>query len=176
MVQAPDEQQRRRLGEVEQFPGLGQDLVHVAQVSPDDGGRVVPGQQRLGVQEHHRVVVHVDHARIGVVGLCDLMHVRAVREAAADVDELADPGIAQEANCALQKLAITAHGVQDLRHHRYHLLGGGPVRSEVVLAAQPVVIHPGRVRDVCADVRRNSVPRPAWSGHSAPLAIVFTSR
>src|SRR6185437_3776764 len=87
------------------------------------------------------------------------------------VDELADPGIAEEAYRAHQELAVTAHGVQDLRHHVQHLLGGCPVRGEVVLTAQPVVIYPGRVRDVRADVRRNPVPRLARSGHSTLLAI-----
>src|SRR5690349_8573461 len=82
-------------------------------------------------------------ARLG-----DLMDVRAARQPAADVDELADPGIAQEADRAHQELAVAAYGVQDLRHHVQHLVGGCPVRGEVVLTAQPVVIYPGRVRDV----------------------------
>jgi hypothetical protein len=128
--------------------------------------------QRLGVHRHHRVVVHVHHARAGAARLGDLMDVRAARQPAADVGELADPGIAQEADRAHQKLAVAAHGIEDLRHELHHLLGGRPVRGEVVLTAQPVVIYPGRVSDVRADVRRKLVPRPARSGHSALLAMV----
>src|SRR6185312_9470889 len=47
VVQAPDEQQPYRPVEVEHFPGPGQDLVHVAQVGPDNGGGLVRGHQRL---------------------------------------------------------------------------------------------------------------------------------
>jgi hypothetical protein len=104
------------------------------------------------------------------------MDVRAARQPAADVDELADPGIAQEADRAHQKLAVAAHGIEDLRHELHHLLGGRPVRGEVVLTAQPVVIYPGRVSDVRADVRRKLVPRPARSGHSALLAMACSPR
>jgi hypothetical protein len=95
-------------------PALGQDLVHVAQAAPDNRGRVVLCHQRLGVHGHHRVVVDVHHARAGVARLGDLVDVRAARQPAADVDELADPGIAQEADRAHQELAVAAHGVQDL--------------------------------------------------------------
>ncbi len=42
-------------------------------------------------------------------------------------------------------------------------LSRSPVSGEVVLAAQPVVIHPGRMRAL----RCNAVPRPARSGHFA---------
>ena len=63
-VEEPD-----RPGEVEQFPGPGQDLVHVAQVGPDNGGRVVLCHQRLGVHGHHRVVVDVHHARASAARL-----------------------------------------------------------------------------------------------------------
>ena len=117
--------------------------------------------------EHHGVVVHVHHARTGVARLGDLMHVRAARQPAADIEELADPGIAQESHRAHHELAITAHGVQDLRHHPQHLLGRCPVGAEVVFAAQPVVIHPGRVSNIRADARRNPVPRPVRSSHVA---------
>ena len=164
VVQAPDEQQPGRPGEVEQFPGPGQDLVHVAQVGPGNGGRVVLCHQRLGVHGHHRVVVHVHHARAGAARLGDLMDVRAARQPAADVDELADPGIAQEADRAHQEPAVAAHGVQDLRHEPHHLLGGCPVRGEVVRAAKPVVVHPGGMREVRADIlvgHASILPLPA---------------
>jgi hypothetical protein len=65
------------------------------------------------VQEHHRIVVHVHHSRTGVAGLGHLMDVRAAGQAAADVDKLPDPGIAQEAYRAYQELTITAYGIQD---------------------------------------------------------------
>jgi hypothetical protein len=101
---------------------------------------MVPCHQRLGVHRHHRVVVHVHHARASAARLGDLVDVRAARQPAAEVGELADPGIAEEADRAHQELAVAAHGVQDLRHHGQHLLGGCPVRGEVVLTAQPVVL------------------------------------
>ena len=168
-MQAPDEQQPDRPGEVEQFPGAGHYLVRVAQVGPDHVGAVVLGCHRPGMREHHGVVVHVHHARTGVSCLGDLMHVRAARQTAADIEELADPGIAQESHRAHHELAITAHGVQDLRHRPQHLLGRCPVGAEAILAAQPVVIHPGRVSDIRADIRRNPAPRAARSSHVASL-------
>src|SRR5580704_17197616 len=58
----------------------------------------------------------------GAAGLSDLMDVRAAGQAAADVDELPDPGFAQETYRANQELAITAHGIQDFRHHLHDLL------------------------------------------------------
>jgi len=80
------------------------------------------------------------------------VHVRAARQPAADVDELADPGVAQETDCAHQEPAVAAHGVQDLRHEPDHLLGGRPVRGEIVGTAEPVVVHPSGMRDLGAEL------------------------
>jgi hypothetical protein len=106
------------------------------------------------VHEDHRVVVRVDHACLTAVLPGDFMHVRAARQATANVEKLTDPGVAQESGCPRKELAVTTHGVQNLRHRPHHFLRGAPVSREVVLAAQAVVIDPGRVRDVCADIRR----------------------
>ena len=44
-------------------------LIRVAQVAPDNRGRVVLCHQRLGVHGHHRVVVDVHHARASAARL-----------------------------------------------------------------------------------------------------------
>ena len=86
------------------------------------------------------VVVHVDDPRPGTAILGDLVHIRAARQPAADVEELANSGVPQERDGAGKGTAVTANRVQDLRHDREHLLSDRPVRGEVVLATQQVIV------------------------------------
>jgi hypothetical protein len=132
-------------------PAWAQDLLHVAQVGPDHGGRGVIRHQGLSVHGHHRVVVDVDDAGVRVSFLRSLVRVRAGRQPGADIEELADPRIAQECDRADEEVAVTARGIQHLWHKLQASLGHLPVGGEVVLATQHVVIHARRVRDVGAD-------------------------
>jgi len=73
--------------------GPRQDDTGIAQVGVDvvGGALRVAGQQRTGVSEHHRVVVHVDDPGRGRDGLGDLVGVARRRDAGADVEELPHP-------------------------------------------------------------------------------------
>jgi hypothetical protein len=80
------------------------------------------------------------------------------RHAGADVEELADAGLGdQVARGAGQEGAVGPGGGDNVRVDPHGLLGGFPVRGEVVLAAQQVVVDPGDVRD--AGVGRERSPR-----------------
>lgn len=96
VVQARDEQQPDRLGQVQVLAGRGQHLVHLTQVGTHHLGRMLVRHQRFGVQEHDRVVVDVDHPCIRITRLGDLVRVRTDRQAGPDIEELADPAVAQE--------------------------------------------------------------------------------
>jgi hypothetical protein len=85
-----------RAGEVQQPRRLGQDPAGLAQVGVDvAGGTVWPaGQQRPRDGQHHRIVVYVHHPGLRRAGLGYLVGVAGGRDAGADVQELADPGLA----------------------------------------------------------------------------------
>jgi hypothetical protein len=71
------------------------------------------------------------------------------RDAGADVQELAQPGlVGQVAHGAAEELPVGADAGDDERVVGDRGLGGLPVGGEVVLAAQPVVVDAGRVGHV----------------------------
>jgi hypothetical protein len=105
------------------------------------------------VHDHHRVVVDVDDAGVRVSFLRRLVRVRAGGQPGADIEELADPRIAQESDRPDEELAVAARGVQHLWHKLQASLGRLPVGGEVVFATQDVVVHARGVRDVGADAQ-----------------------
>jgi hypothetical protein len=76
-VQHGDEQHGDRLTEVEVGPyvGVGQDARGLAGVPSDGDGPLVAGQQSPGVNQHDLVVIDVDHPRVRVDALGDLVDV-----------------------------------------------------------------------------------------------------
>jgi hypothetical protein len=96
----------------------------------------------LVVSEDDRVVVDVDDAGAGLHRAGDLVHVGRRRDAGAQVDELVDALLGHVANGAHQEAAVGPHQVTLLGMGGYHLLGRLAVGGEVVLASQPVVVHP----------------------------------
>ena len=143
-----DQHDRDRAGEVEGSRRLRQDLLRVAQVGVDvvQGALRGTGEQRLGVQQHDRVVVHVDHAAAGRHGLRYLVGVVRGRDAGADVEELPDPGLGgQEPHHPGEERAVGSHRGDDAGVGLDHRVAGRAVGGEVVLAAQPIVMHPGAV-------------------------------
>ena len=73
----------------------------------------------------------------------------------ADVQELADPGLAgQVADGVGQEPPAAAGDVGDAGEDSSELVAGGPVNRVVVLAAEPVVPDPGRVGDAGVDLGR----------------------
>src|SRR6185437_5457273 len=148
---------RYRAGEVEQLAGLRQDLAGVAQVGVDvvGGACLVADEQRAGVREHDRVVVHVDDAAFRRDGLGDLVEVARRGDAGADVEELPDPGFpGQVADRTPEERPVRPRGEGHLRPELERLLGGFPVGGVVVLAAEQVVVHPGLVRHGDVERRR----------------------
>jgi hypothetical protein len=74
------------------------------------------------------------------------------REARADVQELPHPSLAcQEANDTSQEMTVGTGDIHDSREDRTELVTGRAVDSVVVLAAQPVIPDPGRMRHRCVD-------------------------
>jgi hypothetical protein len=93
-VEDPDKHQRHRLGQVQGLleARVAQNLVRVPQVRVDVRGRALFGadQESTGVRQDNGVVVNVDNPRLGGDLLGDFMHVRARRQAGANIKELPD--------------------------------------------------------------------------------------
>ena len=110
------------------------------------------------MRQDHRIVVHVDHVAAGRGRLGDLVRVVRCRDAGADVEKLADSRIfSQIAHCAGQEGTIGANRVNDIWIGLDRLLTGRPVGGEIVLAAEPVIINAGNMRDAGIDGRGHLV-------------------
>src|SRR6266568_92412 len=80
------------------------------------------------------------------------MRVVLCRQPGADVQELPHPSLAcQEANDTPQESTVGTGNIHDLREDRTELIAGYAVDGVVVLAAEPVVPDPSRVRHRCVD-------------------------
>lgn len=88
----PEQDQRDRAGKIQDLPCLVQDLVGVADIAFDvtAGSLRAGAQQRPGVHQYERVVVHVHDFGLGGGLLGYLVGVADGGQAGADVDELAD--------------------------------------------------------------------------------------
>ncbi len=151
-----DQHHRHGPGEVQCPRRLRQDLLGVTQVRVDvvGGAFRAAGQQRPGVAEHDRVVVHVHDPAVSCHRLGHLVSVAGGRDPGADVKELADPLLpGQVAHRAGQERAVGPDRVDNVRISLDCLIACLPVGCVVVLAAQPVVIHPGDVRDAGVERR-----------------------
>src|SRR5690606_40075531 len=96
-VKDADEDASDGLPEVEGGGGALEDLVGPAQVALDVGRRAVAAaEQGVRVGQDDRVVVDVDDAGVGRDLGGDGMGVVVVRDAGADVEELAQPALAGE--------------------------------------------------------------------------------
>jgi hypothetical protein len=109
-VQDRQEQERRRLAEIDQLPQrrVGQDLARREQVLLDDRGVRDVVQHGPGVRQDHGVMVDVDHPgrRIGLLG--DLMGVAHRGQPGADVDDLPDAGLTESYLWSTDRLAASA--------------------------------------------------------------------
>src|SRR6266516_1285920 len=148
-VQDPEQHDSDRPLEVEGARGACEDLLRIAQIRlqvvDGAGGRAC--EQRPCMGEHDRVVVDVDDARIRGRRLRHLVGVVRGGNPCADVEELADarfPG--EKPHHAGQEGAVRADAHPQAWRRLEDTLRGLPVCGEIVLAAKPVVIDPGRVR------------------------------
>lgn len=96
--------------------------------------------------EDDRVVVRVHHAGAGVDALDHLVEVRPGRYPRAYVQELADSPLGQRPGGAVHEVTVHPRHLPDGGKQGDDLLGGGRVHGVVVLAAEEVVVHAGRLR------------------------------
>ena len=158
-VQDRGQDDRGRAAEVKRPGRLGQDRERLAQIGLDKVGSALGGadQQRASMAQHDRVVVDVDDPGLGCDRLGHLVDVAAGRHAGADVEELTQAGLAgQVADGTGQERPVGPGGGHHGRVDQHRLLGRFPVRGEVVLAAEQVVVDPRDVRD--ARVMRQGRP------------------
>ena len=149
-----------------------EDRPGVAQIGVDVGRRPLgaAGQQDTGVVEHDRVVVHVHHPGLRRRRLRDLVGVVGRRQPGPDVEELPDARLRdQEVHRPGQERPLGPDRDPDIRVGGGDPLGNGAVGREIVLAAQPEVVHPGHVRP--ARVERDArARRPLTARHLARLS------
>ena len=104
------------------------------------------------MQQHDRVVVHVNDLGFGGDRLRDLMHVFPGGKADADVQELPDARLSgEEPHGPPQERPCGAGGLRRLGEGLNRGVGRDPVDLVIVLAAEKVVIYPRRMRDVRFD-------------------------
>src|SRR5262249_48230717 len=142
------EYEAERLAEVEQSAHLGRGEQRVRR--PDVGeyhdGRGVVGEQRLAVQGHARVVVHVHHAGGGVDRLGDLVRVLHRGQPGAEVEELVDALHRHVPDGTAERGPVEPRAVATVAYGRHRLGGDRTVYREVVLAAEDRVIDPRHAR------------------------------
>ena len=131
VLQDGHQRDRDRPGEVKQPSRLVQDPACVTQVAVDEGGLAfrAADQQRAGVGQDHRIVVHVDHAGRRGDRLGDLVGVVRGRDAGTDVEELPNAGLGRQvAHRATQERTVRAHGEDQVRIGLESLVARVPVR------------------------------------------------
>ena len=97
------------------------------------------------------------------------MHVRLGRQAGADIEELPDARLGhQPGHGPVHERPVGADITDHSRPDRDDRFGRLPVSSEVVLAAQPVVIDPGRMRHISPEVNHAMVWRRPRNSHAQP--------
>jgi len=163
-----DQHDGHRTGEVERPGRRAQDLVGLAQVRVDvvHRARYRAGQQHAGVLQHHRVVVHVHDAGVRRHRLGHLVGVVRRGDAGADVEELGDPGLGrEEAHGPGQERPVGPDRRDDARIGGHDRIAGRAVGGEVVLAAEPVIVHAGAVRHGRVNAGLAVVPGPATRVH-----------
>src|ERR1700691_2237138 len=104
--------------------------------------------------EDNGVVVDVDDAAAGPDLLGDFVGAAGGGYAGTDVEELRQPGlVGQEPDRASEEGPILACRGGRRGVDRRQRVCVGPVGGEVILAAQPVVVDPGMVRDAGVECR-----------------------
>jgi hypothetical protein len=123
-----------------------EDFAWLAQVGLDDRGVLGALQEGLAVRHDDGVDVDVGDpgGRVGLLG--DLVHVALGGDARADVQELADTIRGEEPDRPADERAVGPADERGGGFDRGDRPGHVLVGQEVMRAAQPVVINPGRVR------------------------------
>ena len=149
-MQGHGQDQAHRLAEVQEAADapVVKDLGRAGQVPGRGQHPGLSGEPVAGVAEHLGVVVDVDDPGIGPGRLRGLVRVRGGRQAAAHIQELADPGLGYVGDGAGLELAGLAGQLPGVREDLQHLGRLGPVGCEVVLAAEEEIVDPGDTGDL----------------------------
>src|SRR5216683_1844131 len=147
-VHDANQHDRDRLAEVQRVGRGAEDLSRVPQISVYVGSVArATRQQRTGVREHDRIVVHVHDPGLRGHPLRDLVRVVHRRDSRADVKELPDPGLRRQvAHRPAEERPMPAHALHEVGVRGERLIARLAVSLEVVLAAQPVVVDASDVR------------------------------
>jgi hypothetical protein len=161
-----------RPGEVQGAGRLFQEGGGVAQVRVDvaaPAGRAA-GEQGPGVDQDQGVVVGIDNRAIGRGLLGQLVGAGRRGQPGADVEELPDAASGGQITHRPGKERAVGPGADDhLGPAPDHCLGGAAVGMEVVLAAKPVVVDPGRMGGIRVETGRHSPVRARTAALSGVL-------
>ena len=159
VVQDGAEHDSYRFREVEGGCGAPQDVAGIAQVAVDEVccAACLRVAQRVGVREDDRVTVDRHDPRVGRDLLGDGVHAAGVRDAGADVEELADTRLARHpAHRSPQERPIGTSGgpsaAETTRHPSEGVCGSPAVDLEMANPAEQEVVDPGRMRDHDVDL------------------------
>ena len=154
-----------RLVEIEQglHPRVGQDRIGVTQVLLDNGGVGVAAQDVLAMGDRDGIDVHIYHFRIRRGLLRHLVDIAEGRDAGAEIQELTDSFVDEEAYGPMQKRSIDLHDQRSVGNQSGHLTRDLPVDGEVMAATEPVVVDARGTGPVDIDAFR----RPARPIHPA---------
>ena len=146
MQQRPH-RQAHRTGQVDAGDDRVEDDLDLADVAVDHGHTLVAlGGERAQVGEDHRVDVDVGDVRARVDRLRPLMRVGHRRQAAAEVNELADPVLGRPGGGPGEKLPVLPHDIGRDRRDGQQLQRDVAVDGKIVLAVQQIVVNPGNRR------------------------------
>ena len=104
------------------------------------------------MEQDDGIVIDVDNARVRRRRKHDLVRIVSGRDAGADVEKLPDPGLGgQESGRPGEERPVGPHRLDDSRVGGDNGVAGRPVSGEIVLAAEPVVMHARTMRDARID-------------------------
>nr|WP_255276805.1 hypothetical protein [Actinomadura madurae] len=159
-MQDRHQQQRDRLGEVDQVAdgGVAEDVVRAPKVRRHEPDVAGPREKGAAVRAHDGVVVDVHDPGVRAGERRRLVHVLPGRQPRPEVEELADPGRGGVPHRPAEEGPVQPDAPDDPPRGDLHdALGGLPVGGEVVLAAEPVVVHPGHVGGAGVECRGDPV-------------------
>src|SRR5262249_6250729 len=110
-----------------------------------NSGHVVVVVVPQSVEGHRdRVDVHIQDAGVCVLGR-DVVNLVDAGDAAAEIDELPDPGVETEPYGAMQERPMGSGNARQVRYRSDESSGQLRVGTEVVRSAKQVVMDPGQV-------------------------------
>lgn len=135
-VQDRDQQNRHRPIEVQMGTHrlVGEDRGRVARVARNGDRRLV-GQQRAGMRQDDRIVVHVGHTGVRHLPAGDLMHGTRGRKTHTDVEVVSYPAAGQIPNGAAEERPACPCPLHDPRGDLRDLIRRLAVSGPVVLAS-----------------------------------------